>query len=1042
MTTVYSSDNLQLYSIRIEKDLHMQPVQRNERPTTQSHGRSRETSTVIVIHDSGSNLPSLKNPGTKSELPSLKQLSSLKNVAVEGLAASPRNIFTVLPDNSLCTSDEIPGAYPGSQLKFTTLACPKNGRILNISSGAEHVVGVAVNATRSFVFGIGSNVAGQLGLGNIEKAASFQHIAMPVRERCVLVCCGWAFTLVLTETGSVLGFGQNSRGQLGLGARTECVWVPTYCRPLKGVPVCALACGSSHSLAVSSMGLVYVCGSNEQGQLGLDAPSDCVEFTLLQKMVNVFVVKVAAFGCYSAAIDEHGTLYLWGGKHGAEPKTFVFAPHEKFIDVALGTEGRVVGLTRNLGLFVSGYRANGVTVSTPLKIHSPEFPLWKVISGGEYFVVLADRSKEIPFASINYGTEGTLLPPAPSRIRHRLRPPRRILTLASGHFPDVLNNTAAGQILASVFGSVGSLNASFLMENFYEASSDVSSGTDVRGVTSAFNYLMERKDAMNIVTNSLNALMADLWNEPLKIRRPSMMRFLFIAALHPSPLVFGQGITFWKNFIEVMAALKVHNLFAQWLSVIAESDLKRVLNSFKDCLTIVIRSSNDLYSWYIVEVVNVLACIHAAATRTKKLTFEDFYHNALNESVNVDIDYKRWQQDGCWCFTRNAPWLLNADAKTRFLRADAKDRQMRAQMTYFMRSLRRRHGLIVNLDEFFLNLEVNRERILADTERALRKLNQPELALRMPLSVSFEGEPAVDGGGVQREYFELIIKELFDSGKGLFTNNKDVFWFNPQATDARSLQQYQLTGILFGLAVNNGNLINVRFPLVLYKKLRGLNVCMQDLEDLDAAVFSSLNSILKYKGDVENDMCLVFEYNGVPLCSNGLETPVTNGNREQYVEAVTKHILQDSIQKQFAAFKNGFIVAVGDICINIFRPEEMALLVAGREQLDFHELERAATYEIYTPSSPAVRTFWKIVHTRLTDEEKRKLLYFITSSPRAPINGLGAVPLVITRDANPSHIPTSHTCFSMLVLPDNPNEESMYQKLKVAIDNSEGFAFK
>ena len=1041
MTTVYSAENLQLYSIRIDKDLHMQPVQRNERPTTQSHGRSRETSAVIVIHDSGSSLPSLKNPGTKSELPTLKQLLSLKNVAVDGLAASPRNIFTVLPDNSLCTSDEIPGSYPGNQLKFTTLACPKNGRILNISSGAEHVVGVAVNATRSFVFGIGSNIVGQLGLGNLEKAANFQHIAMPVRERCVLVCCGWAFTLVLTETGSVLGFGQNSRGQLGLGTRTECVWVPTYCRPLKGVPVCALACGSSHSLAVSSMGLVYVCGSNEQGQLGLDTPSDCLVFTLLQKMVNVFVVKVAAFGCYSAAIDEHGTLYLWGGKHGREPKTFVFASHEKFIDVALGTEGRVVGLTRNSGLFVSGYRANGAAVTTPLKIQSPEFPLWKVISGGEYFVVLADRNKEIPFASINYGTEGTLLAPVPSRIRHRLRPPRRILALASGHFPDVLNNTAAGQILASVFGSVGSLNASFLMENFYEANSDVSSGTDVRGVIAAFNYLMERKDAMNTVTNSFAALMAGLQNEPLQIRRPSMMRFLFIAALHPSPAVFGQGSAFWKSYVEVMAAMKAHSLFAQWLSVIAESDLKRVLNSFKDCLTMAL-SSPDLYSWYSVEVCKVLACIHAAATRTKKLTFEDFYHNTLNRLVDVAIDYKRWQEDGCWCFTRNAPWLLNADAKTRFLREDAKERQSRAQMAYFVSSIRRRQSLVVTLDEFFFKLEVNRERILADTERALQKLKQPELVLRMPLSVTFEGEPAVDGGGVQREYFELIIKELFDSKKGLFTNNKDVFWFNTQATDARSLQQYQLTGILFGLAVNNGNLINVRFPLVLYKKLRGLNVSMQDLEDFDATVFSSLNSILKYKGDVENDMCLCFEYNGVPLCANGLETPVTNGNREEYVDAVTRHILQNSIQKQFAAFKNGFIVAVGDVCINIFRPEELALLVAGREQLDFHELEGATRYENYTSSSLAVRNFWKLVHTRLTDEEKRKLLYFITSSPRAPINGLGAVPFVIARDADPAHIPTSHTCFSMLVLPDNPSEESMYQKLKVAIDNSEGFAFK
>jgi hypothetical protein len=82
------------------------------------------------------------------------------------------------------------------------------------------------------------------------------------------------------------------------------------------------------------------------------------------------------------------------------------------------------------------------------------------------------------------------------------------------------------------------------------------------------------------------------------------------------------------------------------------------------------------------------------------------------------------------------------------------------------------------------------------------------------------------------------------------------------------------------------------------------------------------------------------------------------------------------------------------------------------------------------------------VHTRLTEDEKRKLLYFITSCPRAPINGLGSIRLIIGKDADKDHLPTSHTCFFMLVLPDDADEEKMYEKLQKAIENAEGFAFR
>jgi len=344
--------------------------------------------------------------------------------------------------------------------------------------------------------------------------------------------------------------------------------------------------------------------------------------------------------------------------------------------------------------------------------------------------------------------------------------------------------------------------------------------------------------------------------------------------------------------------------------------------------------------------------------------------------------------------------------------------------------------------DIFLIIQVERGNLLSDTFQAIAQLKNPDMELKKELKIIFKNEPGVDEGGVQREFFELIVNELFDSEKGFFISRREFYWFNPLSNDPSSKQAFLLTGIVFGLAIYNGNLLNVKFQQALYKILRGLKVGYQDLKDFDQELFTTLENILNYDGDVENDMGLTFEYQGVPLCPDGEQRHVTNGNRVEYCDLLAQYLLITSVQDQFGEFRTGFLQSAGSIVLDLFRPEELGLLIAGREELDFVALESKTRYEGYTADSPTVRTFWKLVHTRFTDEEKRKLLYFVTACPRAPINGLGAIPFVIGRDGNPAHVPTSHTCFFMLVLPDDPDEERLYKKLKIAIENAERFAFK
>jgi hypothetical protein len=344
--------------------------------------------------------------------------------------------------------------------------------------------------------------------------------------------------------------------------------------------------------------------------------------------------------------------------------------------------------------------------------------------------------------------------------------------------------------------------------------------------------------------------------------------------------------------------------------------------------------------------------------------------------------------------------------------------------------------------DMYLCIVVDRATLLRDTFQEIALLKNPDMELKKPLRVAFRNEPAIDEGGVQREFFQLLVVELFDPHKEFFVPRRSFHWFNPKATDPASRQAFLLTGILFGLAIYNGNMLNIRFPPTAYKQLRGVKLGLADLLEFDEELYESLQGILTYKGNVEEDMGLTFEYAGVPLCPNGGSIPVTNMNREEYCELVARYVLVDSVRVQFQEFKTGFLQSAGTIVLDLFRPEEIELLVAGREDLSFVELESVTTYEGYQANSPTVRTFWNIVHTRFSDEERRRLLYFTTSCPRAPINGLKGIPFRIGRDGDKAHLPTAHTCNFMLVLPDDPDEERMFTKLLIAIENSEGFAFR
>ena len=67
------------------------------------------------------------------------------------------------------------------------------------------------------------------------------------------------------------------------------------------------------------------------------------------------------------------------------------------------------------------------------------------------------------------------------------------------------------------------------------------------------------------------------------------------------------------------------------------------------------------------------------------------------------------------------------------------------------------------LDLFIFS--VRRDNLVTDS---LKEISSKQKDLKKKLKVSFVGEPGLDMGGLTKEWFQLLIKQIFDAEYGMF----------------------------------------------------------------------------------------------------------------------------------------------------------------------------------------------------------------------------------------------------------------------------------
>ncbi|XP_063493239.1 probable E3 ubiquitin-protein ligase HERC4 isoform X12 [Symphalangus syndactylus] len=894
-----------------------------------------------------------------------------------------------------------------------------NKKVRDVGCGLRHTVFVLDDGT---VYTCGCNDLGQLGHEKSRKKPE-QVVALDA-QNIVAVSCGEAHTLALNDKGQVYAWGLDSDGQLGLLGSEECIRVPRNIKSLSDIQIVQVACGYYHSLALSKASEVFCWGQNKYGQLGLG--TDCKKQTspqLLKSLVGIPFMQVAAGGAHSFVLTLSGAIFGWGrnkfGQLGLNDENDRYVPNllkslrsQKIVYICCG-EDHTAALTKEGGVFTFGAGGYGQLGhnSTSHEINPRKvFELMgsivtQIACGRQHTCAFVPSSGRI--YSFGLGGNGQL---GTGSTSNRKSP----FTVKGNWYP------YNGQCLPDIDSEE------------YFCVKRIFSGGD-----QSFSHYSSPQNC----------------GPPDDFRCPDPTKQIWTV----NEALIQKWLSYPSGRFPVEIANEIDGTFSSsgclngsFLAV-SNDDHYRTGTRFSG----VDMNAARLLFHKLIQPDHPQISQQVNEKTGQIIQYDKFYIHEVQELIDIRNDYINWVQQQAYGMLADIPvtictypFVFDAQAKTTLLQTDA---VLQMQMAIDQAHRQNVSSLFLPVIESVnpcLILVVRRENIVGDAMEVLRKTKN--IDYKKPLKVIFVGEDAVDAGGVRKEFFLLIMRELLDPKYGMFRYYEDsrLIWFSDKTFEDSDL--FHLIGVICGLAIYNFTIVDLHFPLALYKKLLKKKPSLDDLKELMPDVGRSMQQLLDYpEDDIEETFCLNFtitvENFGATevkeLVLNGADTAVNKQNRQEFVDAYVDYIFNKSVASLFDAFHAGFHKVCGGKVLLLFQPNELQAMVIGNTNYDWKELEKNTEYKgEYWAEHPTIKIFWEVFH-ELPLEKKKQFLLFLTGSDRIPILGMKSLKLVIqSTGGGEEYLPVSHTCFNLLDLPKYTEKETLRSKLIQAIDHNEGFS--
>ncbi|XP_011736024.2 probable E3 ubiquitin-protein ligase HERC6 isoform X3 [Macaca nemestrina] len=861
-----------------------------------------------------------------------------------------------------------------------------------VSCGKEHSLAVC-HKGRVFAWGAGSE--GQLGIGEF-KEISFtpKKITTLNGIKIIQVSCGHYHSLALSKDSQVFSWGKNSHGQLGLGKEVPSQASPQRVRSLEGIPLAQVAAGGAHSFALSLCGTSFGWGSNSAGQLALsgrNVPVQSNKPLSIGALKNLGVIYISCGDEHTAVLIQDGKVFTFGdnssGQLGCSP-----TPEKRGPQLVERIDGLVsqidcgsyhtLAYVHTTGQVISfGHGPSDTSKPTHPEALTGNFDIKCLISAEDLVDVQVKHIFAGTYANFVTTHQDTSSTSAPGKTLPEIS---RISQSMAEKWIAVKRRSTECDVAKSeirmIFSSPACLTASFLKKRGTGETTSID--VDLEMARDTFKKLTKKEWISSMITTCLE----DDLLRALPCRSPHQEALSVFLLLPECPVMHDSKN--WKNLV-VPFAKAVCEMSKQSLQVL------------KKCWAFLQESSlNPLIQMLKAAIISQL------------------------------LHWTETEQDHC-----------NVKALLGMLKELHKMSEEKAYML-------RHETILQKKDEFppsprFI-LRVRRSRLVKD---ALRQLSQAEATdFCKVLVVEFIEEIRPESGGVSSEFFHCMFEEMTKPEYGMFMYPEmgSCMWF--PAKPKLEKKRYFLFGMLCGLSLFNLNVANLPFPLALYKKLLDQKPSLEDLKELSPRLGKSLQEVLNDDADDIGDvLCIRFsihwDQNDVDLIPNGISIPVDQTNKKDYVSKYIDYIFNVSVKAVYEEFQRGFYRVCEKEILRHFYPEELMTAIIGNTDYDWKQFEQNSKYEQgYQKSHPTIRLFWKAFH-KLTLDEKKKFLLFLTGRDRLHTRGIQKMEIVFRCPETFSERdhPTSITCHHILYLPKYSTMERMEEALQVAINNNRGF---
>ncbi|XP_067850557.1 probable E3 ubiquitin-protein ligase HERC4 [Heptranchias perlo] len=994
-----------------------------------------------------------------------QEIKHLRGRTVKEVCCGEKHSVFLLADGTVFSCGDNKNGQLGrrnSKSRFDQIMALNTVKVVRVACGKHHTLAVCENGS---VFSWGAGTYGQLGLGECQSIVSHPRRVELFRVPIVQVTCGRYHSLALSKDGAIYSWGQNSYGQLGLGEGFNSQIRPQCVISLTGIPVAQIAAGGRHSFALSLSGAVFSWGRNNHGQLGLKDTEDKVNPCRVNELKRLNVTYISCGSQHTAVLTKDGSVLTCGegisGQLGLSTTTDVttFQKVEQTLgevfQIACGSYHTLAyipssDLVVSFGFAIRGKLEND---STRNRVH-PESKNAKVHK---------------IFAGANANFIQTQLPMPAADFRYR-DSAQQILTMDETIVDKWINtddyskerNDAENEI-GLIFSSSSCLTGSFLRKSDgdqLKTGNDLLS-VDVEAAREIFGKLTAKDWVVKRITSSLALkLIPNL--KILRRDKEALMIYVILpecSVMQQDKDTDGELVIICAGAIARLDNTSKSTLEKCW-STLKSSYLNNLVQMFKTAVVILLTELfsllqqflptnlpfTDILQNILKDVLGVLELLYNANIKARHyIPLNKFY---IDEVLLFDVSndlmrFRYWQRIApAELEKKNAPlmfccypFILNLVAKIRVLHTDSVCKKMLAgaEAVNFTRV-----NIFMGNPEPpkypMFKLKVNRQHLVADVLKKLKNVDESDL--KKELMVNFDGEPGIDLGAIRREFFLSIFAELIQPESGLFMYKKKftTIWF-PSKTSV-PIENYFLLGILCGLVVYNNSLVYIPFPLALFKKLLNVKPTLEDLKELDPDLGKTMQGILD--SDMVKD--LEMSFSDVELVPNGNNRPVTDENKEEFVEAYVKYIFTASVKKPFDEFRKGFYKVCDKELLKFFQPQELMDLLIGNDDYDWNILEENTVYQgRYSRSHPTIKMFWEVFH-ELPLGQKKSFLLFLTGSDRIPVTGMKCVKIqIVSCHLTEYDYPEANVCFEILYLPEYTSTESLKTKLVEAIKCNKRF---